>query len=85
MDSSEQTHESVYDQFWKGLVEKDGVVNMAQVKKELFDFWQLMENVPKVYCHVTGGHASKPLTDPNTVCSLADEHYRKLYEEYGEA
>ena len=67
--------ERVYQDFWKPLVERDGIVDMEQVKKELFDFWQVMDRVPKVYCHITGGQVSKILTDPEVVNALADDYY----------
>ena len=67
--------ERVYQEFWKPIVERDGVLDVEQVKRELFDFWQAMQRVPKVYCHVTGDQVSKMLTDAEVVCNLADEHY----------
>lgn len=67
--------ERVYQEFWKGIVENNGELDLEQVKKELFDFWQVMERVPKVYMHITGGHVSKILTDPGVVMSLADDFY----------
>lgn len=76
-----ETPESIYESYWKSIVEKDGVLDVEQVKKELFDFWQVMQLVPPVYCHVTGGQISKLLTDPDAVMSVADDHYAKLYRE----
>lgn len=72
------TPQSVYDDFWKDIVEKDGELDIEQIKKELFDFWQAMESVPKVYCAITGDQVSKILTHPETVIALADEHYSNL-------
>ena len=74
--------EKKYQDFWKPLVEKDGVVDMEQVKKELFDFATLIDNVAKVYCHVTGNQISKPLTDPDVVISVADEYYDGICQEH---
>lgn len=78
---SEATVESVYDEFWKGLVEVNGELDLDAVKRELFDFWQVMQRVPKVYCYITGHQASKLLTDPDIVCALADEYYERLHRE----
>lgn len=75
------TVDEVYEDFWKPIIERDGVLDIEQLKKELFDFWQVMERVPKVYCHVTGDQVSKLLTDADTVCNLADEHYERMYDE----
>jgi hypothetical protein len=70
-----QEIERVYQEFWKSLVEPSGWLDKELIKKELFDFWQVMERVPKVYNHVTGGQVSKILTDPDVVKALADDYY----------
>lgn len=71
----EETVDSVYDDFWRPILEKDGELDIEQLKKELFDFCQLIDAAEKVYCHVTGGAASNPRTDPDVICTLADDHY----------
>lgn len=73
--------EQVWQEFWKPIVEKDGVLDLEQVKKELFDFWQAMQSVPKVYCHVTRDAVSKILTDPDVVISIADDLVTRWCEE----
>lgn len=73
--------EQDYQDFWKGIIERDGVIDLRQLKLELSDFRTVMRGAAKVYDHVTGGQVSKPNTDPNVVCSLADDHYRKCHEE----
>lgn len=55
-----ETAEETYKNFWKLIVEKDGEVDMEQVKKELHDFHFVMNQVSKVYDHLTGGNLSKP-------------------------
>lgn len=70
--------EQVYGTFWKEIVESNGELDLAQVKKELHDFHIMIEEVPKVYMHVTGSQVSKHLTDSEVVCSLADDHYREI-------
>jgi predicted phosphohydrolase len=72
-EANDEEVEKVYEDFWRDILEKDGILDMQQLKKELFDFWNVMQNVPKVYDHVTGGKVSKILTDPKVVCDLADE------------
>src|SRR5690554_6072270 len=75
-----EDYEETYESFWKDIVENpDGSLNLDQVKRELHDCALLLDAVSKVYCHVTGGIVSKPLTDPSVVCSLADEHYEESY------
>jgi len=69
-------------EFWKPIVcNEDGSMNTEQVKKELHDFLFMIQNVPVVYDHITGGIISKPLTDPKAVIDQAEEHYRKCFEE----
>lgn len=55
-----ETAEETYQNFWKLIVEKDGEVDMEQVKKELHDFHFIMGEVSKVYDSLTGGQLSKP-------------------------
>lgn len=74
-------YEVCCEEFWKDLVEKGGILNVDQIKKELFDFHNLITNTSRVYDYVTGGAVSKPLTDPSVVCSLSDEHYKEVYSE----
>ncbi len=74
-------YEQDYEDFWKEIVETNGFVNIDQVKRELSDYLILLDNVPKVYEHVTGGLVSKPLTDPYLVQRLADEYYSELFKE----
>lgn len=74
------TPDKVWNEFWKPLFEADEHhrPQEAQVKNELFDYWQVMERVPKVYCHITGHQLSKLLYDADVVCNAADEHYQKI-------
>lgn len=68
----------VFEEFWSPiLVDDQGDIDLDQVKKELFDFWQVMQEVPKVYCHITGNQVSKILTKSEVVISLADDSYAK--------
>ena len=68
-----QDYEKEYEDFWKDIIEEDGVVNMDQVKRELSDFSKIIGNVGKVYDHVTCGQVSKPLTDSDVVIALHDD------------
>lgn len=76
-----RNYEKDYEEFWKEIVEVDGEINLEQVKRELSDFLILIENVPKVYSHITGSLVSNPLTDADVVCNLADEYYAELFKE----
>jgi len=68
--------------FWKDIIIKsDGTVNLAQLKKELSDFSHVLEQVPLVYCHITGSLLSKTNYFAQDVINVADEHYEKLWKE----
>jgi hypothetical protein len=78
--NSEPSPESVYREFWAPIIAPNGIVELELLKNELFDFWQVMQSVPKVYRHVTGDKVSKVMTDPNVVCALADDFYSEIEE-----
>lgn len=67
--------------FWKDIIVKGNTLDIEQVKRELHDYHVILENVSKVYMHVTGGKVSKENTLAGVVCELADEHYEELYQE----
>jgi hypothetical protein len=71
-------YEEVYNRFWKEVVEnEDGTLNKDQVMRELSDYFFVLDNVPKVYSHVTGGLLSKPNYEAGTVIAAADEQFEK--------
>jgi hypothetical protein len=73
--------EKVWRDFWVPLVAPNGTPDMGLIKNELSDFHHLIEQVPKVYMHVTGGMVSKHMTRASVVCSLHDDHVTELVEE----
>ena len=74
--------EESWNTFWQGIIlNEDGSINLDQVKCELADFRVLIDNVPMVYDHVTGGQCSKHLTDVSVVNGLHDDHVNKIIEE----
>jgi len=69
-----------WDNFWKSICcNKDGSLNLTQIKKELSDFYYVMQQVPKVYCHITGGKLSKLMYSAETIISEADDLITKDY------
>lgn len=67
--------------FWKEIVTtKKGKINLTQIKKELSDYSTCLEEVPKVYCEITGGGLSKPNTFASYVLSYFEEQLQEYYE-----
>ncbi|WP_226035754.1 hypothetical protein [Aquibacillus saliphilus] len=73
-----EKYERVYDEFWKDIVEENGKVNLDQIKRELADYRQLLNDVPKVYEEVCG--LSKANTRPDYVINYLNDHY--IVKEY---
>lgn len=68
--------EQVYQDFWKEIIcDEDGNIDIEQVKKELCDFYKMIQEVPKVYSAITDGHLSKPIWDAETVLSYFYETF----------
>ena len=63
-------------EFWKPIIcDNDGNIDVEQLKKELCDYYFVINEVPKVYCEVTGGTLSKILYDSETVISFFKERF----------
>lgn len=77
-------YEVDYEEFWKPILETDGLIYMDQLKRELFDFHRLMKNARNVYDYVTAGRISNPMTDPDVikeaVRELVKEEFQIEYE-----
>jgi hypothetical protein len=74
--------EENWERFWKEIVLKeDGTLNLDQVMRELSDYSMLLDYVPKVYMHVTGGKLSYPTYPSDTVISVADQHLNEVCEQ----
>ena len=74
--------ERVWNDFWKPLLTKEGYgVSLDLIKRELFDYYKMLDNVPKVYMAVTGGLLSKPNYDAATVISVYEDQLNKHVEE----
>jgi hypothetical protein len=67
--------------FWAPIVAPNGVLDAEQVKKELYDYSVLLDQVPKVYCHITRSLVSKPNTDADAVIQVADEQWQDEFQE----
>src|SRR5688572_10090028 len=73
--------EKVWREFWADIAAPGGVLDLAQVKKELFDFHTAIDNVPKVYRHITGDRMSKITYPASTVIAAADDHWNESLED----
>lgn len=65
--------EQNYRENWKEIIEKDGVVDLEQVKKELWDYSFLLENVPYVYSEIAG--LSKPNYHAHVILERHEERF----------
>lgn len=65
--------QATFDEFWRGIVMPDGRWDLGQVMRELHDYHDLLDEVPKVYMEVTGGMISKPNTLASEVLRVHDE------------
>lgn len=75
-------YKRVYEEYWKDLVETDGQLDKDKVMRELSDYRFMLEQVPKVYCHVSGNRISKPNT---YAFEVIQEHDRQREEDVNEA
>ena len=75
--------EKEFKEFWIPIIfnGKNGRLNLDQLKKELYDFSCLMDNVSKVYYEITNGKISKVLTDPDAVISEYENCVNDLVDE----
>ena len=62
-----------FDEFWQEIVCPNGEWNYDQIKKELFDFYNIIGQVSLVYDAITHGRISKPGTPADAVINCADE------------
>jgi hypothetical protein len=70
-----------WQEFWEPIVSIDGDVDLTLVKLELHDYHSMIQNVPKVFDHVTGGMATKPNTMAFEIIALADQDVDKTVAE----
>jgi hypothetical protein len=72
--------EQTYNDFWKEIVEnEDGTINIEQVKKELSDYYFLLQQVPAVYSAVTNGTLSKTTYNAETVITEYEDCLNENY------
>lgn len=79
--NNNEDHNEIYDKFWKEIVEVGGVIDIEQVKKELADYWFILQQVPKVYGAITKGKLTKPNYYASEVIAEYEDCVNKLVEE----
>jgi hypothetical protein len=67
--------DKIYESFWRDIVEKGGRLDVEAIKRELYDYHTLLNEVPKVYSDITGGRISKPNTLASEVIAQADAYF----------
>ena len=72
----------VYNDFWKDIVETDHGLDTEQIKKELYDFWVVMEEVSEVYLEISNNKFGDPTTPSKYVL---EEHYARIEEAIAES
>lgn len=61
--------------FWKPLIYTKGKLDEKKVMNELADFYFIMNEVPKVYCEITGGLLSKLMYPAEVVLGEFQERF----------
>ena len=67
------TVESVWKGFWKDIVTKNGEIDLERIKRELFDFYNVMQDVPRVYDRITNGKMSYITYKAEAVLQVVEE------------
>lgn len=66
--------EYLWQSFWYALVtRKDGSVDIEQVKKELADYYRLMQTAHQVVMHATDNRIGNVMTDVNVIKAVMDD------------
>jgi len=74
--------QEVWDSFWVPLVtDGKGNLRINQIKCELYDYGALLDGLPELFMHITGGRVSKPNTDIGALKRLHDDYVQELVDE----
>ena len=73
--------EKCYQDFWAAIVEKNGEIDMEEIKKELYDYRNIIREVSIVYDTLTMGNISKPNTEAQVVIDEVNRIQEELSEE----
>lgn len=71
---SEKSWNKEWETFWKPLLMTNGKFDEEKIKNEIHDYDFIIEQLPKVYCEVTGGLLSKHFYQAETVISAFEDY-----------
>lgn len=81
--SKEYDSEQLWEDFWEPILTgANGEIDKDQLKSELRDFSFIIDQLPRVYEHVTGGHLSNHMYYAEDVIRAADEHFDEKYNAF---
>lgn len=78
---AEHDVEQVWQEFWLPIVAPEGEIDIEQIKRELYDYRQLIKGLPEFFMDITGGRVSKPNTNLRVVAELVEEHIDSVVKE----
>lgn len=81
MNRPEKTIDEVWEYWSKYFVEKDGSINVENLKKELYDLDFCTDQISKVYCTITGGMLSKTNYYAGTIIGVYEQEIQDSYEQ----
>lgn len=75
-------YRKIWNNFWKPIVcLESGEIDIEQIKKELCDFYIAIQEVPRVYCHITNDTLSKINYPSSVVISKFEETQEENYRQ----
>lgn len=71
-------YEKEWDDYWSKIVlDESGIMDVEQLKKELWDYSILYHNTMEVVRELTDGMITKPQSKPETIIDVVTEHQTK--------
>lgn len=78
---TQSTNREESDKFWNDIIYKNNKLDKEAILNELSDYYFLIKELPKLYCHITGGKLSKLCYDANTLIRESDDFTNQLIEQ----
>lgn len=67
---------------WKEILENlDGSINVEQLKKELFDFDDMIDRITELTCYMTFNKLSYPTYPVETIVAVHEDGLREIKED----